>query len=98
MLEQASYRISSERNKRGYYKNPWIKRISGRVKGGDYPLINLYPRCRRQTKESVQLTEKQNEQKNEAVEEILTGKNILILGGYRSKGHIEANGYPCLYT
>ena len=50
-----------------------------------------------ESKESVQLTEKQNEQKNEKVEEILTGKNILILGGYRSKGHIEANGYQ-VYT
>lgn len=96
LLEQASYRKSSERNKDDVIKIHGLKGLVEELKAEVAQLTSLIPESM-ETKESVQLTEKHNEQKNDKVEEILTGQNILILGGYRSKGHIEENGYT-VYT
>lgn len=96
MLEQASYRTSFERNKEDIIKIHGLKGLVEELKAEVARLSTFIPDAE-ESKESVQLTEKKNEQKDENVEEILTGKNILILGGYRSKGHIETNGYH-VYT
>ena len=96
LLEQASYKKSSERNKEDIIKIHGLKGLVEELKAEIAHLSTVIPDSK-ETKESVQLTEKHNEQKNDKVEEILTGKNILILGGYRSKGHIKENGYS-VYT
>ena len=96
MLEQASYRTSFERNKEDIIKIHGLKGLVEELKAEVHRLSTFIPDAE-ESKESVQLTEKQNEQKNKNIEEILTGKNILIFSGYRSKGHIEANGYH-VYT
>ena len=86
----------SERNKEDIIKIHGLKGLVEELKAEVANLSTVIPDSK-ETKESVQLTEKRNEQKNDKVEEILIGKNILILGGYRSKEHIKENGYS-VYT